>query len=104
VTGLPVDAWALARATAALAAVVALLVVALWLLRRHGGGGGALQLRSSGSRIAVTGSQAIDARVRLVLVRRDNVEHLLAIGPGGVSVIETLPAPAAARPSPGTAA
>jgi hypothetical protein len=34
----------------------------------------------------------VDARVRLVLVRRDDaVEHLLALGPGGVFVIESLP-------------
>jgi flagellar biogenesis protein FliO len=85
------DGAEFARATTALAAVLALLVGAVWLVRRHGGG--AFARFSPGGRIVVTGSHAIDARVRLVLVCRDDaVEHLLAIGPGGVSVIESLPA------------
>ena len=100
---LPVDGAEFARATTALAAVLALLVGLVWLVRRHGGG--ALARFSPGGRIVVTASHAVDARVRLVLVRRDDaVEHLLAIGPGGVSVIESLPARSGAGAAPGAAA
>jgi Flagellar biosynthesis protein, FliO len=78
------------------------LVGVAWLVRRHGGGFARL---SPGGRIVVAASHAVDARVRLVLVRRDDaVEHLLAIGPGGVSVIESLPARPNAGDVPGTAA
>jgi flagellar biogenesis protein FliO len=102
-TALPVDAAELGRATTALAIVLALLLGALWLVRRHGGG--AFARFSPGGRIVVTASHAVDARVRLVLVRRDDaVEHLLAIGPGGVSVIESLPARSGAGAAPGAAA
>jgi flagellar protein FliO/FliZ len=88
--GLPVDATAFARAIVALAVVLAALVAALWLLRRHGGM--TLRRLTPGTRLAVTASLALDPRIRLVLVRRDTVEHLLAIGPGGVIVVECLPA------------
>jgi flagellar protein FliO/FliZ len=90
VTALPVDGAEFARATMALVTVLTLLVGVAWLVRRHGGG--AFARLSPGGRIVVTASHHVDARVRLVLVRRDDaVEHLLAIGPGGVFVIESLP-------------
>ena len=87
-TGTPIDVAALVRTVAALAGVLALLVAVLWLARRHGG----LPNRGlpSGARLAVMASLPLDARVRLVLVRRDGVEHLLAVGPGGASLVETV--------------
>ena len=88
-TGLPLDGAAYARAIVALAIVLMLLLAALWLLRRYGGM--TLRRLPPGARLAVTASLALDPRVRLVLVRRDTVEHLLAVGPGGVTVIECLP-------------
>jgi flagellar protein FliO/FliZ len=41
------------------------------------------------ARLAVVESLTIDPRRRLVLVRRDGVEHLLLLGSDGQSVIET---------------
>ena len=85
------DGAEFARATTALAVVLALLVGVAWLVRRQGAG--AFARFSPAGRIVVVASHVVDARVRLVLVRRDDaMEHLLAIGPGGVSVIESLPA------------
>lgn len=89
-TGSPLDAAAFARAILALSVVLTLLVAALWLLRRHGGM--TLRRLPPGARLAVTASLALDPRVRLMIVRRDSMEHLLAIGPGGVTVVECLPA------------
>ena len=43
-------------------------------------GGQATQNRNRQPRIAVMDSATIDARRRLVLVRRDNIEHLILIG------------------------
>jgi flagellar protein FliO/FliZ len=97
VSPLPVELAPLLRTVAALGGVLLLLLAAAWLLRRYGAGP---LRRPDGSRLAVTAAQMVDARTRLVLVRRDAVEHLLAIGPAGVTVIETLPitaGPAMAR-------
>jgi flagellar biogenesis protein FliO len=71
--------------------VVALGLMALsfWLFRRLTGqrlGGGATRGRQP--RLAVIDAAVVDARRRLVLVRRDNVEHLLMIGGPSDVVIE----------------
>ena len=61
--------------------VLVLLALAFWLLRRFGGGrlrGGAARGRQP--RLAVIDQATVDGRRRLVLIRRDNVEHLLIIG------------------------
>jgi flagellar protein FliO/FliZ len=61
--------------------VLALLALAFWLLRRLGAGrlgGGAARGRQP--RLAVIDQATVDGRRRLVLIRRDNVEHLLIIG------------------------
>jgi flagellar protein FliO/FliZ len=61
--------------------VLGLLALAFWLLRRFGGGrlgGGATRGRQP--RLAVIDQATVDGRRRLVLIRRDNVEHLLIIG------------------------
>jgi flagellar protein FliO/FliZ len=61
-------------------AVIALLAVAFWALRRIGSG----RLRGAGRgrqpRLGVIDSAPVDGRRRLVLVRRDTVEHLIMIG------------------------
>src|SRR5712675_3572112 len=62
-------------------AVLALIGVAAWLVRRFAGNRlGANTNRSRMPRLAVIDAAAVDGRRRLVLVRRDNVEHLLMIG------------------------
>lgn len=88
---LSVGAEAFYRAASALVGVLMLLAAAVWLLQRHGGTAGRGP-RPSG-RLAITSRLALDTRIRLVLVRRDTVEHLLAIGPSGVQLLDTLPAP-----------
>ena len=79
-----------ARAVVALVLVLALIALTVWLMRRFGEGrvaGGAAG-RNRQQRLAVLDSAVVDARRRLVLIRRDNVEHLVLSGPDGVSVIE----------------
>ncbi len=61
--------------------VLALIGAAAWLVRRFGGssmGSGASRGRMP--RLAVIDAATVDGRRKLVLVRRDNVEHLLMIG------------------------
>ncbi len=43
----------------------------------------------AGGRLAVVEARALDARRRLVLVRRDEVEHLLLLGPDRDVVVES---------------
>ena len=65
----------------AFVAVLALIGVAAWLVRRFAGNRlGANTNRGRMPRLAVIDAAAVDGRRRLVLVRRDNVEHLLMIG------------------------
>jgi hypothetical protein len=80
--------------------VIGLIVLTAWLVRRFGGerlGGGAARGRQP--RLAVIDAATIDGRRRLVLIRRDNVEHLLIIGgPTDVVVEQNIVRAAAAQP------
>ena len=61
--------------------VLALIGLTAWLVRRFGAdrlGAGAVRGRQP--RLAVIDAASVDGRRRLVLIRRDNVEHLLMIG------------------------
>src|ERR1700744_5205727 len=65
----------------AFVAVLALIGLAAWLVRRFAGNRlGANNNRGRMARLAVINAAAGDGRRRLVLVRRDNIEHLLMIG------------------------
>jgi len=72
----------------AFAIVFILIIATFWLLRRFGGTriGGASRGRQP--RLAVIDAAAVDGRRRLVLIRRDNVEHLVMIGGPSDVVIE----------------
>jgi hypothetical protein len=82
--------------------VLALIGVAAWLVRRFAGNRlGANANRGRMPRLAVIDAAAVDGRRRLVLVRRDNIEHLLMIGGPTDIVVEPniVRATAAARDS-----
>lgn len=65
----------------AFVAVLALIGAAAWLVRRFASNRlGANPNRGRMPRLAVIDAAAVDGRRRLVLVRRDNIEHLLMIG------------------------
>ena len=62
-------------------AVLALIGVGAWLVRRFASNRlGSNTNRGRMPRLAVIDAAAVDGRRRLVLVRRDNIEHLLMIG------------------------
>src|SRR5437899_7011028 len=70
-------------------AVLALIGVAAWLVRRFANNRlGANTQRGRMPRLAVIDAAAVDGRRRLVLIRRDNVEHLLMIGGPSDIVVE----------------
>jgi flagellar protein FliO/FliZ len=93
------------RTVAALAAVLALILVAGWVLKRliAAGilpGGSPLAATGRAQRLAVIEVRPLDLRRRLVLIRRDGVEHLLLLGTTQDLVIETgiTPPPAEDKP------
>lgn len=74
---------------AAFVVVLALIALAAWLVRRFAGNNISNSAnRGRMPRLAVIDAAAVDGRRRLVLVRRDNVEHLLMIGGPTDVVIE----------------
>src|SRR6202045_1110620 len=74
----------------AFVAVLALIGAAAWLVRRFAGNRlGANANRGRMPRLAVIDAAAVDGRRRLVLVRRDNIEHLLMIGGPSDIVVES---------------
>ncbi len=69
--------------------VLGLIGVAAWLVRRLGAGRlGGVGIRGRQPRLAVVDYANVDGRRRLILVRRDNVEHLVMIGGPSDIVVE----------------
>jgi flagellar protein FliO/FliZ len=69
--------------------VLALIGLTAFLVRRFGGERlGASSSRGRQPRLAVIDAAAVDGRRRLILIRRDNVEHLLMIGGPSDVVVE----------------
>lgn len=60
--------------------VLGLIGATAWAVRKFGGGRLSSTARGRQPRLAVIDYASVDARRRLILVRRDNVEHLLMIG------------------------
>jgi hypothetical protein len=62
--------------------ILVLIVVGavVWLIRRYGGSAFGGMSRSRAPRLALVDTLAIDGRRKLVLVRRDSVEHLILVG------------------------
>ena len=78
------------RFVAALIVVLGLIVGAAWLMRRYGfrmsqslAGGGRGQRR-----LAVLEALGLDPKRRLMLIRRDDREYLLLLGPAGDLLID----------------
>jgi DnaK suppressor protein len=71
--------------------VLGLVAVVFWLVRRYSAAGLGRIGRGRVPRLAIIDAMSIDGRRRLVLVRRDNVEHLILIGgPTDVVVEQTI--------------
>jgi flagellar protein FliO/FliZ len=92
------DASLYLRAVFSLIFVIGLMLVLFWLVRRFD----ILKFKAFGGarRLGLVETFALDSRRRLVLIRRDTVEHLLVLGPAGETLIETItsvPLPAITR-------
>ncbi len=74
----------------ALIFVLGLIALVAALARRAGWGFPAAAMkRAGGRRLGVVEVTPLDGRRRLILVRRDSIEHLLLVGPTTEMVIET---------------
>jgi flagellar protein FliO/FliZ len=69
--------------------VLGLIVGLGWLLKRLGVGDGARGPLARRRRLGTIESATLDARHKVVLVRRDDVEHLVLVGPNTSQVIES---------------
>src|SRR5690242_18274871 len=69
-----------ARFFIAFLVVLALIGLTAWLVRRFGSSRLGTTARGRQPRLAVIDAATVDGRRRLVLIRRDNIEHLLMIG------------------------
>lgn len=77
----------IARYLGALMLVLALVGFAALAARRYGLPG--IVSGSASRRLAVVETLMIDARHKLLIIRRDDKEHLVIVGPEGSSVVES---------------
>lgn len=87
------------RFVISLVLVIGLMLLVLWALRRFGFGG-MVARPGSRRRLSLVESMAVDNRRRLLLVRRDGVEHLLLVGGPQDVVVERGIAASAEMPAP----
>lgn len=83
------DASNYVRFVAALLFVLALIGFATWLAKRFGVGGRVNAVRRGERRLQIIEALTVDAKHRAVLIRRDDIEHLVMLGPTTDVVIET---------------
>ncbi|WP_337996015.1 flagellar biosynthetic protein FliO [Oleispirillum naphthae] len=90
----------LGRLTAILILIIGLILLAAWLIRRLGVGMTVARGAAKSRRLAILEIRPIDAQRRLVLVSRDETQHLLLIGGQNDLVVETGIAPPAEAEDP----
>jgi hypothetical protein len=66
--------------------LIALAGLAFWIMRQSLGAGGVIFFQTKQRRLGLVESTSVDGRRRLLLVRRDDVEHLILTG-GPVDVL-----------------
>jgi hypothetical protein len=86
-----IDASNVVLAVAALLFVVALGALLVWAFKTFFGGasGGQGFMRPRDKRLGVIETATVDAKRKLLLVRRDDVEHLIIVGGPIDLVVET---------------
>lgn len=84
------EAGTLVSALATLFLVLLMIVGLGWALRRFGLGMGRMNRHggTAGRRLSIVEIAPLDMKRRLVLIRRDEVEHLILLGPQTETVVE----------------
>lgn len=84
------DILSLLRTLGGLATVLGLLAGALWLVKRYDIAlPGRVSTKPTTRRIAVVERIALDNRRSVVLLRRDDREHLFLLNPDGATILES---------------
>lgn len=91
------------RFALALVFVVALIIGLAGLARRYGFAGAAPAVARRARRLKLLEVLPLDAKRRLVLVRRDDREHLVLLGANTEIVLESAPSPSPDVTAPDTA-
>lgn len=73
----------------ALVFVLSLIGLLAWAVKRFGLIPGVPRASGPSHRLSVVEATNIDPKRRLVLVRRDDIEHLILLGPDSMTVVET---------------
>lgn len=73
---------------AAFVFVIALMLLLPWVMKKMGISGQSI-MAGNKRRLKVVEYLSLDHRRRLLLVRRDDQEHLIILGPQGETVVET---------------
>ena len=76
------------RFLAALLFVLGLIIALYYVVRRFANSGLGFLAPPVGQRLSILETRTLDMRRRLMLVRRDDVEHLILLGQDGDIVIE----------------
>ncbi len=87
------DPESLLKFAAALAFVVALIAGVAWVAKRFVPGAGAMSSAGRKRRLQTVEILPLDSKTRAVLLRRDDTEHLVVIGPDSLVVVETIRQP-----------
>lgn len=77
----------IARFILSFVVVIGLIGGLAWVLRRYGSG--RITAAAGKGRLGVVEVATVDAKRRLVLIRRDAVEHLILLSPTTETVVET---------------
>ena len=83
------DALTLLQSIAALLFVLALIGGCVWAARRLGFVARVGSRAKGGKRLQLIDTMVIDARRRAVLIRRDDVEHLVILGEKEATLVES---------------
>ena len=81
------DLAGLLRFAVALGVVLLLIAAVAWIARRFMAGGAMPYGKKR--RLALVEMLPLDGKSRLAIVRRDDVEHLVVLGPAAAAVIES---------------
>jgi flagellar protein FliO/FliZ len=76
------------RFVLALGFVLSLIGLLAWIAKKMGWADDTITVRGKTKRLKVVESLTLDQRRKLVIVRRDGVEHLLVLGASNETVIE----------------
>jgi flagellar protein FliO/FliZ len=80
----------LLKFAAALAFVVALIAAVAWVAKRFLPGAATGAAAGRRRRLQTIEVLPLDSKTRAVLLRRDDTEHLVVIGPDSLAVVETI--------------